>query len=239
MIVTTSWDDGHHQDLRTAELLARFGLKGTFYVAFNEPAELEISVDEIRALHEMGMEIGSHTLSHRILTEIPRSEIFAELVESKKRLEDILGEPVSAISFPLGYHNDLVMKVWKEAGYRLGRTTKAFQTSTDFDPSLMPITVEFYRYSRLAITRHAARDINVGGLLRWLAAGMPTEPLYLARHFFNKVAEGGGVFHLNARSWEIDDFNLWSELEDLFRHIGAQAGIEARTNSGVLDLLSA
>ena len=102
VIVTTSWDDGHHQDIRTAELLARYGLKGTFYVAFNEPSQPQISDDEIRTLRDMGMEIGSHTLSHRLLTEIPQEEVPGELIESKKRLDDILGEPNQSISYPLG-----------------------------------------------------------------------------------------------------------------------------------------
>lgn len=235
VIVTTSWDDGHHHDVRMAELLTRHGLKGTVYVAFNEPSEPQISKDEIRTLDDMGVEIGSHTLSHRLLTEIPQGEVPAELIESKKRLDDILGHPIEAISYPLGYHNDLVLRTWREAGYRLGRTTKAFQTGMSFEPALMPITVEFFRRSRVAIARHAARDINASGLLRWAAAGFSSEPLYLARHFFDRVAANGGIFHLTARSWEIEEFGLWSELEDLFRHIGSHSEIEALTNIGVLD----
>ena len=64
-IVTTSWDDGHHTDLRLAERLAAYALKGTFYVALNHPRDKDIGDDEIRALQRTGMEIGSHTLTHR------------------------------------------------------------------------------------------------------------------------------------------------------------------------------
>lgn len=235
VIVTTSWDDGHHDDIKTAELLSRYGLKGTFYVAFNEPAEPEISEDEIRVLHDMGMEIGSHTMSHRMLTQIPRGEIPRELIESKKRLDDILGTPIQAISFPLGYHNDTVLDVWQKAGYTLGRITKAFQTSLTFDPRLMPITVDFCKYPRFAIARHAARDFNVSGLLRWAGAGLTNDPPRLARHFFDQVAANGGLFHLYARSWEIEEFGLWDELDSLFRHIAAHGNVRFATNSGVLE----
>ena len=31
-VITTSWDDGHPLDLRMAGLLAKYGLKGSFYV---------------------------------------------------------------------------------------------------------------------------------------------------------------------------------------------------------------
>ena len=32
LVVTTSWDDGYPADLRVAELLAKHGVAGTFYV---------------------------------------------------------------------------------------------------------------------------------------------------------------------------------------------------------------
>ena len=53
-IVTTSWDDGHHTDLRLAERLAAYALKGTFYVALNHPGDKDIGDDEIRARHRPG-----------------------------------------------------------------------------------------------------------------------------------------------------------------------------------------
>lgn len=235
VIVTTSWDDGHTLDIKTAELLSRYGLKGTFYVAFNEPAEPQISENEIRELHNLGMEIGSHTMSHRMLTEIPLGEIPRELFESKKRLDDILGTPIRAISYPLGYYNSTVLEAWRNAGYTLGRTTKAFQTGLRFEPHLMPITVDFLKYPRFAIARHAARDLNVGGLLRWAGAGLTNDPPRLARHFFDKVAEHGGLFHLYARSWEIEDFGLWGQLEALLQHITDHKNVRFVTNSGALD----
>lgn len=235
VVVTTSWDDGHTLDIKTAELLNRYAIKGTFYVAFNEPSIPQISNDEIRDLHNMGMEIGSHTMSHRMLTEIPRGEIPRELIESKKRLDDILGTPIQAISYPLGYYNAAVLEAWRNAGYTLGRTTKAFQTSPAFEPHLMPITVDFFKHPRFAIARHAARDVNIGGLFNWARAGLTNDPLRLARYFFDKAAKNGGLFHLYARSWEIEDFGLWGELDALLRHIASHKNVRFVTNSGALD----
>src|SRR5438309_3476324 len=81
-IVTTSWDDGHHTDVRLADHLDAYALKGTFYVALNHPRDKEIGDDEIRALQRMGMEIGSHTLSHRLLTGRSAEDARYELAES-------------------------------------------------------------------------------------------------------------------------------------------------------------
>ena len=32
-LITTSWDDGNKLDIKVAELLDKYGMKGTFYIA--------------------------------------------------------------------------------------------------------------------------------------------------------------------------------------------------------------
>lgn len=234
-IVTTSWDDGHSADLRVAELLAAHGLKGTFYVAFNHPNGKEISDDEIRTLYRMGMDIGSHTLTHRLLTGLSVADLRHELSESKMRLEDIIGAPVTPFSYPQGAFTARTRAALVETGYRVGRSTVAFRTTYDFDPLLMPISIEFHRYSRTAITRHALRDGNVVGLMNWARiAQLEVDPLSLGRLIFDDVLSRGGVFHLNARSWEIDANELWRELQAMVRHLAGRPGIRYMTNEGVL-----
>lgn len=235
IIVTTSWDDGHSTDLRIAELLALHGLKGTFYIAFNHPNDKEISDDEIRTLYHMGMEIGSHTLTHRLVTGRLAADVRYELSESKMRLEDILSAPVTAFSYPQGAFTSVARAALVETGYRLGRSTVAFRTAYDFDPLLMPISIEFCRYPRTAITRHALRDRNLAGLMNWARiARLEADPLSLGRLMFDHVLAYGGIFHLNARSWEVDGNELWPALQAMVRHVAKHPGILYSTNSEVL-----
>ncbi len=230
--VTTSWDDGHSTDLRIAELLLRFGLKGTFYVAFNDPKPQQIGNDEIRDLHRMGMEIGSHSLTHRILSGRVLADVKYEMTESKNRLEDILGVAVVAFSYPQGAYTATARRALAETGYTLGRSTVAFRTSRDFDPLLMPISVEFRRASRRSIARHALRDGNLTGLAHWVqVARFDTAPVALSTRMFDAALGSDGVFHLNARSWEIDQNGLWSDLETALRHVSHRPGVEYVTNS--------
>ena len=63
------------------------------------------------------MEIGSHGLSHRPLTEMPPEQLHRELVESKRLLEERLGIKVQALSAPRGYWNHTVAKATPHAGY--------------------------------------------------------------------------------------------------------------------------
>ena len=86
--------------------------------------------DEIGELQaNYGIEFQSHTWSHQTLVgpyndEVPepangRSEEWYnhELVDSKSELERQLGKKVTALSFPVGYFSDDVIRRCKEAGY--------------------------------------------------------------------------------------------------------------------------
>jgi peptidoglycan-N-acetylglucosamine deacetylase len=231
-IVTTSWDDGHHIDLRLADRLAAHALKGTFYVALNHPGAKQIADNEIRDLQRMGMEIGSHTLTHSLLTGRPAAEVRYELSESKARLEDITGAPVVAFSYPEGAFTAAARAALGETGYEM-----AFRTPSVFDPTRMPISVDFRRASRTALVRHALRDANLAGLADWLRlARLETDPVRLGKLLFEAALAHGGVFHLNARSWEIDGNGLWDDLDALLGHIGHRPGVHYVTNSEALNL---
>jgi peptidoglycan/xylan/chitin deacetylase (PgdA/CDA1 family) len=236
-IVTTSWDDGHHMDLRLADRLAAHALKGTFYVALNHPGQKDVDDDEIRTLHSMGMEIGSHTLTHRLLTGRSAEEVRYELKESKARLEDIVGAPVVAFSYPEGAFTVQACAVLAETGYVLGRTTMAFRTAAVFDATRMPISVDFRRASRVALARHALRDGNIGGLAEWLQLGrLETDPVRLGKLLFDAALARGGVFHVRARSWEINANDLWQELDGLLRYVANRPGVHYLTNIEALRL---
>lgn len=235
--VTTSWDDGHTMDVRLADRLTAHGLKGTFYVALNHPGQKQIADDEIRGLHAMGMEIGSHTLTHRLLTGRSAAEVRRELSESKARLEQILSTPVAAFSYPEGAFAGVDRTLLAETGYALGRTTMAFRIAAAFDPARMPISVDFRRASHVALARHALRDANVAGLGDWLRiAWLETDPVKLGKALFDAALARGGVFHISARSWEIDRNGLWQELESLLSHVANRPGVRYVTNSEAVSL---
>jgi peptidoglycan/xylan/chitin deacetylase (PgdA/CDA1 family) len=63
---------------------------------------LMMSVDQLRALRPMGMEIGAHTVTHPILSRSSESEAFTEISEGKRQLEEMLGHGVSTFAYPNG-----------------------------------------------------------------------------------------------------------------------------------------
>jgi len=62
--------------------------------------------------------VGSHTLTHPRLSELPDDALRRELVGSKARLEDLLGREVDDLAYPHGDHSERVDAAAEAAGYR-------------------------------------------------------------------------------------------------------------------------
>jgi peptidoglycan/xylan/chitin deacetylase (PgdA/CDA1 family) len=58
--------------------------------------------DMVRALRRAGMSVGAHTVTHPVLANHPAERQHHEIAGSKRRLEEELGEPVTAFSYPEG-----------------------------------------------------------------------------------------------------------------------------------------
>lgn len=95
------------------------------FVTNSENERLFLSEEEIAKLATEGYEIGSHTVSHPILTKVNPKQLTSELVESKNRLEKITGRVIDSIAYPNGSYDSKVMTLAKETGYRVGCTTRS------------------------------------------------------------------------------------------------------------------
>jgi len=57
---------------------------------------------QIKRLHDAGMEIGGHTVSHPILAMLDAQQARNEILGGKHRLEEITGAPVTLFAYPNG-----------------------------------------------------------------------------------------------------------------------------------------
>ena len=117
--VMLTFDDGYasHFDA-VVPLLVRHRFTGTFFIAVDlvgRPGYM--TWEQLRKLVFLGMEIGSHGLSHRPLTEVSPQELRRELEESKRLLDERLGIHVQAMSAPRGFWNRTVANATTQAGY--------------------------------------------------------------------------------------------------------------------------
>ena len=83
-----------------------------------------ITWEQARALDAGGVEIGSHTVSHPILTTTDDAQLEAELRDSRARLEAELGRRVELFCYPNGACDERVRRETARAGYACAVTTE-------------------------------------------------------------------------------------------------------------------
>src|SRR6185312_1183545 len=66
------------------------------------PDNLMMTSEQVRVMHNSGMEIGGHTASHPILAQMENSAACADIATGKEMLEDITRAPVRFFAYPNG-----------------------------------------------------------------------------------------------------------------------------------------
>lgn len=129
-IAALTFDDGYADNLEHgAAALAEAGGVGTVYVVVSQIGTADahgarmLTLSELRELLALGWEVGSHTLSHPRLPDLDDAAQRRELVESKARLEDLLGAPVRSLAYPFGLYSQATVRIAEEVGYANAVTT--------------------------------------------------------------------------------------------------------------------
>ena len=91
------------------------------------PADLMMRSDQVCALHREGMQIGAHTVSHPILRGMDAHTVRQEILESKRRLEHIVGAPVQLFAYPNGKpgvdYDDASVELVRQIGFSAAVST--------------------------------------------------------------------------------------------------------------------
>lgn len=103
-----------------AELEARLGPS---VPAAHAARRVAMTWDEVREMADAGIEFGSHTVSHPILSRLEEAEIVAELTVSRECIRARTGQAVEAVAYPVGKadaYDDRVIRAARACGYRVG-----------------------------------------------------------------------------------------------------------------------
>ena len=73
--------------------------------------------DEVREMAGNGVTFGSHSGSHRILTQIPLSDVKTELIDSRKTMLEQGIKPVPVFCYPNGNFDRDIQELVRESGY--------------------------------------------------------------------------------------------------------------------------
>ncbi|HEY2544763.1 MAG TPA: polysaccharide deacetylase family protein [Candidatus Acidoferrum sp.] len=221
-LMTTSWDDGHPLDMRVADLLAKHGLTGTFYVPQSGPRAV-MDTSQLRNLSET-FEIGGHTLEHVAIDRLSDRDAGEQLSGSREWIEQLTGKSCRVFCFPGGRFRKRQLKLVRRAGYEAARTVEFLSTANPRlvdDLCLMPTTIQAYPHGPLAYARNALKRFPASTLINLPRSLRTSGWISLAKHLFLQTMERGGVFHLWGHSWEIEQEHQWQQLEVILALMGS------------------
>jgi peptidoglycan/xylan/chitin deacetylase (PgdA/CDA1 family) len=129
--VVLTFDDGYDNFYREAyPILAEHSFSATVFVVTGEVGGMSrwdagfesrlLDWSQIRELNQLGIEFGSHTVTHPRLTHLALKAARQELEDSRGMLEQQLGTSVSSFAYPYGDWNVSVQQLVEETQYFLG-----------------------------------------------------------------------------------------------------------------------
>ncbi len=224
--VTFSFDDGVLQDIRTIEILDKYGLKGTFNLntaAFgsNFPCvmadgrkiqRMHIKPSQLKEIYK-NHEVAVHTLSHFNLCDLDEESIVWQVEEDRKNLERFVGYPVRCMAYPCGGVNndERVAKIIKEKTKIEFARTITSSESFDMQENLYQFNPTF---------------VCVGNYERMLQ---------LAKEFIELQTTEPKILYLWGHSYEFDMDNVNFEMfEEFCKLISGKEDIFYGTNGEVL-----
>ncbi|MBR2615480.1 MAG: polysaccharide deacetylase family protein [Clostridia bacterium] len=223
---TISYDDGVESDFRLADLMRRYGIRGTFNINSGIKRILEDTpqtdlgeprsrMNRTRFLEFFKQnrdlcEIAAHGLNHAWMTKMERSCIAWEVLADRKNLETLLGVPCRGFAYPYGVFNDDAVEALDVGGFLYARTTKTTKSfDLPEDPLRWACTAK-HTYSGLMelAEQFVALDTNS-------SKGSDRSPY---------------LFSVWGHSYEFNMADNWDVIEKLFSCVGGRDDIWYCTN---------
>ena len=133
--VVITFDDGLENNYTNAyPILKKYKMPATFFLIVNrvetsspvssasadDTAASYLSWAQVKEMSKNGISFGSHTLTHTSLTTLTLQQARREIKESKRILEEQVGQPVHLFSYPFGTVRDFnedIKNIVAESGY--------------------------------------------------------------------------------------------------------------------------
>lgn len=211
-VLTMSYDDGRAADRRLIEIFNHYSIKGTFHLNSGLLGKGDrIPADEIAALYK-GHEVSAHTVTHPTIERSPKEQLVEEIMEDRKRLENIVHYPVRGLSYPNGSYNSLIKEMLPFLGIEYARTihsTVSFAMPDNF--------IEWHP------TCHHNQNL--------LELAEKFKNLHKKQYLY--------MFYVWGHSYEFDNDDNWDMMERFCLSIGNRDDIWYATNMEIVDYIRA
>lgn len=125
--IILTFDDGYRDFYENAfPLLKARGVTAVAFVTtgfLNDKDNNYLTDAMVKEIHANGIEIGAHTITHPNLANSSPAKIRTELLESRFKLEELINDRVTSVSYPSGKYSDDVLRLSAFVGYTEGVTT--------------------------------------------------------------------------------------------------------------------
>jgi peptidoglycan/xylan/chitin deacetylase (PgdA/CDA1 family) len=117
--IVITFDDGYLDNYTNAfPILQKYSMQASFQIITGMVGDPDrMTIPQIREMEAAGMSFGSHTVTHRFLTDLNHEDATIELTKSKADLEQMLGKAVDFIAYPGGYYTAETINIARQAGY--------------------------------------------------------------------------------------------------------------------------
>jgi peptidoglycan/xylan/chitin deacetylase (PgdA/CDA1 family) len=110
---------------RRIEILEDLSLNLDRDIHITSPESRMLTWEMVREMSDWGVEFGSHSVKHSVLSNLNDEEMRQELLGSKDKIEKELGRECQVFAYPVGgvnSFNEKVIEATKQAGYQMACT---------------------------------------------------------------------------------------------------------------------
>ena len=224
-VLTLSYDDGVVQDIRLIEILNKYGIKATFNIntglylsedAIRDKFSGRMKLSEAKELYtNSGHEVAVHALTHPFLNKIKPNNIFMEIINDKRNIEQQYGTLARGMAYPYGDYNQEIVNILEKCGICYSRTTNSTEKFTFPEDWLMLNPTCHHNNPKL---------------------------MELAERFVESKSRNisdNWLFYVWGHSYEFNNDDNWEVIEKFAEYIGGKDDIWYATNIEIYDYVKA